>query len=120
MVSYHHPPKVKPGSIDNRPILTTQQGGTIAIDSHLLDLWEFANGKSLEIITENFHPDQFPPAEISASLACLAEAGLLLREPEIESSSVHHERAAGPPVSVIIVGHNSLEWLPECLESIGR
>ena len=62
MVLYHHPSKVKPDSIDNRPVLTTQQGGMIAIDSLLLDLWEFAKDKSLETITEDFHPGQFPPA----------------------------------------------------------
>ena len=92
----------------------------IAIDTHLLALWEFAKSKSLETIAEDFYPGKFPPAEIGASLACLAEAGLLLREPETESFSGQLESAAGPLVSIIIVGHNSLEWLPECLESIGR
>ena len=77
MVLCQLPPNVKAELIGNRPVLTTQQGGKIAIDAQLLALWEFADAKSLGMITEEFKPGRFPPEEIIASLACLAEAGLL-------------------------------------------
>ncbi len=120
MVSYHHPPNVKAEWIENRPVLSTQQGGKIAIDAQLLALWEFANTKPLEMITEDFKPGRYTPGEIIASLACLAEAGLLLHDHGSEIIPDQHESAEGPLVSIIIVGHNSLEWLPDCLESLSE
>jgi len=118
MISYCHPPNVKEGRIDNHPVLTTEQDGKIAVDGEVLSLWEFANDKTLEVILAEFKPGQFRTEEIRAALTCLAEAGLLQREPETKSKQGYQESATGPLVSVIIVAHNNLDWLIGCLDSL--
>lgn len=118
MVSYEHPEKVTKGSIGGRPVLTTPQEGKVVVDSQMLSLWEFANGRDLETIIGEFKPEQNEPDEIRAGLACLAEAGLLRREPETEPDIYSHSITSESLVSVVIVAFNSLEWLPDCLASI--
>jgi GT2 family glycosyltransferase len=59
------------------------------------------------------------PLELRAALACLAEAGLLVREelnPEIAENNVSPMSSA--TVSVVIVNYESQEWLSECLPSV--
>jgi GT2 family glycosyltransferase len=119
MVSYLIPPNVKENRIDHRPVLATEQDGKIAVDVQMLSLWKFASGRNLETILAEFHPGEINPDEIRAGLTCLVEAGLLQREPESKSEPrIQKEEISGPLVSVITVAHNSLEWLPACLDSI--
>ena len=120
MILYHHPDGVEAIRIDDRPVLTTRQGGKIAVDRRILALWNYADGKKFETILAEFNPGSYPAGEIQAGLACMAEAGLLLREIKTEPEEKFLENAAGPLVSIIVVLHNSRDWLPDCLESISR
>jgi GT2 family glycosyltransferase/glycosyltransferase involved in cell wall biosynthesis len=120
MISYHHPKNTKLSRIGNRPVISTEQDGKIAVDLQLGYLWEFANEKDLGTILKEFKPGQHEPDEIRAGLACLAEAGLLKREPVVEPDDSAPPGVATSQVSVIIVAHNSLEWLPDCFSSISN
>ena len=118
MISYSHPENVKQELINNRPVFTTVQGGKIAVDAQLKSLWEYANGKDLDSILREFNTGHSKPDEIKAGLCCLAEAGLLLREQGIQPGGVARTSGTGAQISIVLVVHNSLEWLPDCLESI--
>jgi GT2 family glycosyltransferase/glycosyltransferase involved in cell wall biosynthesis len=113
---YRIPPGVEKLEIDRRPVLSTGQGGKIAIDQHLLVLWQRANGENLLEIAAEFQEQGVPEQEITAGLACLVEAGLLSQEENVASPS----KSQGPAalISVVIVTHNSLKWLEECIASI--
>ena len=78
MISYHIPEGVCPIS-SSRPILSTAQNGKIALDETMLELWQFADRRTLEDILSNFHSPQATEYHIRTALACLAEAGLLER-----------------------------------------
>ena len=54
-------------------------GGQAAVDTLLIDLWNFANGRTLPEIIANFQGGTAAPDIVRAGLACLVEAGLLLR-----------------------------------------
>ena len=117
-------------------MLSTPQGGKIALDATLLAIWERADGHSLdEIIAGEGAAD---PEQVRAALACLAEAGLLDRHPDphtntlLPTPSQVLEQANQPTTAIldqdsdfvrkscsaIIVNYNSLEWLQECLQSL--
>ncbi len=71
-----------------RPLLSTQQGGLVAVDSVLLSLWELAAGLTLEDTLNQF-PAKYPtlgikPETTRLALACLVQAGLLTYS-EVES-----------------------------------
>ena len=99
-----------------RPLLTTRQGGKVAVDQALVSLWEYAQGRCLEEIVENFYLEGATESAIQAGLACLSEAGLLNREFKAQPRAV--EEVTGSLVSVVIVAYNSLEWLRESLPSL--
>ena len=80
MISYQHASGVRPGTLGQRPVLSTPQGGKIALDSSLLSLWEHADGRTLPEILDGFQAPYATPQTIKAGLACLAEAGLLCRK----------------------------------------
>ncbi len=61
-----------------RPLLSTPQGGRIALDAVLFSLWQQANGRELKEILD-FPVPGASPDTIRAALACLVEAGLLVR-----------------------------------------
>ena len=63
-------------------VLSTLQGGKIAMDSTLLNLLERADGCELSKLLRDFRADGASPEAIRAGLACLAEAGLLRRSEE--------------------------------------
>ena len=113
---YRLPPGVEETKVDQRSVLSTEQGGKIAIDPELLSLWEYAIDKDLPAILSDFHPQEFSQNEIRAGLSCLVEAGLLRRE--VNGSSEEVFEASGSLVSTIIVAHNSQEWLVDCIDSI--
>jgi GT2 family glycosyltransferase len=115
---YLQPSGVEESKIDQRSVLSTGEGGNIAIDSQLLALWKFAAGKDLASILAEFNDSDVSHNTVRAGLSCLVEAGLLLREQDRQPDA--YELVSGPLVSIIIVTHNSQEWLTECLDSIGQ
>jgi GT2 family glycosyltransferase/glycosyltransferase involved in cell wall biosynthesis len=115
---YHLPPGVDLSEIDGRPVLSTEQGGQIAIDQKLLALWKTAIDKDLPAILAAFKEQGKNDKEIRAGVSCLAEAGLLKRG-EAKESPARVERS-GELVSIVIVAHNSLDWLGECFASLHR
>jgi GT2 family glycosyltransferase/glycosyltransferase involved in cell wall biosynthesis len=123
LITYRIPDNIKPEPFKRRIIISTIQGGRIAIDHALLTLWQQADGHSLDDILKGFASpsDQdelgFTPEAIRAALACLAEADLLVRTDHIPISTPM-EHCTGDLVSAIIVNYNNLEWLQECLPSL--
>jgi GT2 family glycosyltransferase len=120
MRRYTLPEGVEPSHIDGRPLLSTPQGGKVALDPILLDLWRFAAGRTLEEIQAGFKAQNATSRIIRASLACLVEAGLLQRSIQEDVRQVESEQVEGPPVAVILVSYNSRDWLEECLPSLAR
>jgi GT2 family glycosyltransferase len=109
-----------------RPLLSTPQGGRIALDAILFSLWQQANGRELKEILD-FPAPGASPDTIRAALACLVEAGLLVRLEEqgeqgelfLEQGELFLEqKKIGGLVSAVIVGYNSREWFEECLSSL--
>jgi GT2 family glycosyltransferase len=118
MITYRAPDQVEKSVIDGRPVLSTPQGGKIAIDATLLSLWEFAPGRSLEEILAGFQAKYASQQTVRAALACLCQAGLLMRTGDTPLSQISSEPVSGPQVAAIIVGYNSRDWLAECLPSL--
>ena len=116
MTKYRIPSNVHPTFIQKRPILSTPQGGKIAIDADLLALWERADGCTLDEIISIFASEKKPADLVCAALACLAEAGLLERNERSVPRAL--ATTTGALISVIIVSFNSREWLAECLPTI--
>lgn len=117
MIAYNQPQNVELSFIDGRPLLSTPQGGKIALDSMLVSLWQKADGHTLDEILTNFQRAGVSPDTIRAALTCLVEAGMLVREGEMPQSLVQ-QPTRGDLVSVVIVNYNSREWLKECLSSL--
>lgn len=102
-----------------RVLLTTPQGGRIVVDTSIFALWQYANQRQLTEIVADFSAADKSPLETRAALACLAEAGLLIRNDETHT----HKGVlilSGVLVSVIIVTYNSIEWLEACFTSLVR
>jgi glycosyltransferase involved in cell wall biosynthesis len=123
LITYHISDNVKPERNNRRILISTPQGGRIAIDETLLTLWQQADGHSLEDILKYFadqsdkSTNEFAPEVIRAALACLAEANLLYRSDNIPISTPT-EYCTGDLVSAIIVNYNTLEWLQRCLPTL--
>jgi GT2 family glycosyltransferase len=116
MIRYRIPEGVQAAELQDRPLFTTPQGGRVATDERLLSLWEFANGKSLGEVIQDYPAEGGNPDAVRAGLACLAEAGLLCRDaPDKPDSPV---TGNGPLVSAVVVAYNSREWLAECMPSL--
>lgn len=103
--------------ISGRQVLVNQKGGRIVIDPFILSLLERADGKETKEVIEFYRENHYSEIQIRFVLACLAEAELLQREGEITDSdqtlAVH-----GEMISVVLVSHNSLDWLKLCLPSL--
>ena len=100
-----------------RPLLTTSQGGKVAVDSRVASLWTSADGETLEELVRRIRLPGGHPDGTRTVLACLAEAGLLRREgaPLRESLSLP---SCGEPVSVAILAFNGRTWLEGCLPTV--
>jgi GT2 family glycosyltransferase len=83
----------------------------------LLSLWQQADGRELTEIERGFHADGVTPIATRTALACLAEAGLLIRDTETRARETTSS-VVGDAVSVIIVTYNSTSWLESCLASL--
>lgn len=98
-------------------MLSTPEGGSIAVDKSLLTIWKAAHGNSAEDVQNLLKNEKFEPFEIRVALACLAESGLLERDQNVQPEE-KYENYQGKLVSVIIVSHNSRDWLEMCLPSL--
>lgn len=87
------------------------------MDATLLSLLQQADGRELEEILADFQAEEVTSDTVRAGLACLAEAGLLVREGEAPGHCTP-QPVTGALVSVVIVTYNSREWLGECLSSL--
>ncbi|GAB4524019.1 MAG: hypothetical protein Fur0018_07270 [Anaerolineales bacterium] len=104
--------------LDGRPLLVTPQGGRVAVDARLLEIWRYAQERSLPDVLTHFA--DLPPHGVRAALACLAEGGLLPRReaaPPVRESAPARPSEGGR-VSVVIVTFNSRAWLESCLASL--
>ncbi len=100
------------------------------VDRLIQEIWEYADGHSLEeICRANFVRDpNASELDIALALACLSEAGLLLRdhvdregdEMTQEAPETSNPARHGELVSTVIVSYNSQEWLPACLDSLQK
>ena len=116
-IKYRIPSGVDQTHTHEPPLLSTQEGGIVALDRRLLRLWKYADGRDLEKIIAGVSEETSDTMHVRAGLACLAEAGLLTREEEILYTD-KPESIQGDLVSVIIVGFNSKDWFDICLPSL--
>jgi GT2 family glycosyltransferase/glycosyltransferase involved in cell wall biosynthesis len=119
MTIYRAPEGVSARELAGRPLLSTPQGGLVAVDGTLLSLWKLADGLDLEELVRTFRTDGANSAAIRAALACLVSAGLLVRDGE-KPESQKTALATGVLISVVIVSYNSRVWLRECLCSLAQ
>jgi GT2 family glycosyltransferase len=117
MLRYQVPSGVKPLSVDTNIHLTTPQGGRVAIDRAVLDLFQIAHNRRLDEIVAEFKPPYSTATQVKAGLACLVEAGLLERA-DRQLEPLPELTLTGDLVSVVIVCYNSLSWLETCLDSL--
>lgn len=116
-LTYRIPTGVRDVAIHGHPALTTAQGGLVAIDLPLLELWRHANGREFDEVAASFQEHKVDPNALRAALLCLEKAGLLERG---QPANDPHEcqNVTGRLVSVVIVGFNSKDWLEICLPSL--
>jgi GT2 family glycosyltransferase len=116
-LKYKIRPEIKQETIRNHPALRTKQGGLVLLDNALIDLWRISDKKRLEEIIRDYQSTKISPFETRAALACLAEAGLLLREPGLGNNQTQ-ALPTDVLVSAIIVGFNSRAWLEKCIPGL--
>lgn len=115
---YRPSPSVNLQEFKNRPVFSTEQGGLIFTDRAVAQLWSAVADSSLLHKQGQYSADIEHDQFTRAALACLAEAGLLERIERKPQAPVHHEKPEGGLVSVIIICHESLDWLKICLPSL--
>ena len=123
-VSYRHPAGVAPSAAE-RPLLSTPEGGFVALDDGLAALWRAADGRALDDLIAGTPPHPDLEGIVPESLACLAEGGLLQRSAD---SNAGPEAAPPPPgtggprvTAVIIVSVPAeLQWLDDCVRALMR
>ncbi len=104
-------------SLENgHPVLSTRQGGKIAIDAILAELWQRAQECTMAEILDAYQGSEHPAAMLRAGLACLAEADLLERT--CAPVPPAYLTLTGPLVSAVMVGYNSRDWFEESLSSL--
>jgi len=81
MIRYQKGEGVRVTSLGRRPVFVTPQGGRIASDPRLTALWEGIDGQSLEEILDRARESGESKQETLGALVCLAEAGLIRRDP---------------------------------------
>ena len=116
-ICYKIPEGVYEIETKHHPVLSTRQGGGIALDRHMLTLWRSAGGNELNDLIKDFEMRGISEVEMRAGLLCLAQAGLLSRQDETEHD-LKFKRVEGELISIIIVSYNSQKWLQACLSSI--
>lgn len=117
---YRQSPGITLQTTKNHPVLMTAQGGLIYTDQLVAQVWgAVEQDPSLAKITKP-GIDQDKDLSGLAVLACLVEAGCLERQDEHPRSPPRPGHPAAGLVSVIIVCHNSLDWLKICLPSLEK
>ncbi len=114
---YRIPNGVTPVRIGHRWCLTTRQGGKVAVDERVISLWERANGHMLDEIIALSSEAREDTYAVRAALACLSEAGLLLRE-GCDRTTFSPIKKSGKLVSAVIIAFNGRNWLSDLLPSI--
>lgn len=116
--------QVASGAVESRlgrhTFLSTPQGGKILVDQRVIDIWRQADNQTLKQMIETILEEQYSETELRAAVACLCQAGLLERLPDMLTDESILTPQAGPLVSVIIVSYNSQSWLEECLDSLAK
>ena len=119
-IVYGHPPGVAP-QIADRPLLSTSEGGFVAVDTALIALWRAAAGRSFDDLVAA-PPEHSELAGITGvALACLAEAGLLSRTPAVSRPDPPlGQLSSSVRVSAVIVisGPGELVWLDDCIRAL--
>ena len=114
MIRYSIPPGTKSTDTGGQPALEYPQGGRVAVDAWVRDLWAQAHSKTLdEILASNGQPSDLT----RAGLACLAEAELLSRD-EPPAPERLPEAVSGGLVSAVIVAFEGAAWLKDLLPSL--
>lgn len=85
MISYTHPDGVQAERRDGRRLLTLPQGGRIAVDAPLYQVWRAAHGVALPAVVEAAAAWGLEASQTALILACLAQAGLLARHAAAQS-----------------------------------
>ncbi len=116
MITYRLPEGVEATSFKGRPILTTPQGGRVAVDHKLLSLWNLAAGKTLSEILAGVSSHGTDNKVIKTAVSCLVQAGLLERT-YLDAES-HNSETVAEKISIIIISHSSRNWLEDCLPAI--
>ncbi len=116
-ILYQTPQGVYEIKTSSHPVLSTKQGGRVALDRRLISLWRSAGGNELDVLIKELSDTGVPEIETRSALLCLAEAELLTRVDETKTE-VEYAHTEGELVSVIIVSFNSREWLKSCLPSL--
>ncbi len=120
-IIYHISPGVEPKRVGKRFYLILPSGGRVVIDRYMLNLWQEAKGRNFTELMAFESRNELERECKRASLACLAEAGLLARgslSQVVSPVPTLHSEVYEAKVSVIIVAYNSRMWLPECLVSL--
>lgn len=105
--------------IAGRHVLVNQGGGKIVIDRFIQSLLEKADGRELTEILDEMRGDDYTDLQVRFCLACLAEAGFLIREEENPAAD-SPQAVQGSLISTVIVSHNSLDWLKLSLPSLEK
>ena len=119
--TYTIPQGVSTGLAAGRLAWNTPQGGAIVTDATLLAFWQRVQGRTLAQILAESAGDEHAQQSARAALACLCQAGLLTRQPDLKPPAPQRPPQPahrGPLVSIILVGHNSRSWLETCLASL--
>lgn len=117
-LSYCHPAAVMQKQLNKHLGFSTTQGGFVYSDCTVHDVWQNAITQSALITGDQ--ADTHPQGNLftMAALACLSEAGLLLRLAQEDRPSPGGYFPTSKLVSAIIVSHNSLEWLKANLPAL--
>jgi len=115
MIHYQISSNVTQSKTGKNLSLSIPGSGSIIVDRPVLEIWQSADKQDVSEIVESITIGT--PAERIAVLACLSEAGLLIRENQ--NSAAHPvPTQRNSRISVIIVSFNSQAWLADCIASI--
>jgi len=86
------------------------------VDHKLLALWKLASGKTLPEVLAGSSSQGTSEKVIKSAMSCLVQAGLLERTNSNKESQIIETVAK--KVSIIIISHNSRNWLEVCLPAV--
>ena len=120
-IRYQHPPGVASSFVE-RPLLSTAEGGFVAVDEGLAALWRAADGRTFDELVAAPAPHPAVDGIVPEALACLSEAGLLLRSSASAAAAPDDGGAVsgGPRVTAVIIASvpGELTWLADCVGAL--